>query len=108
MAADGSQDAQLTNFTQGYDWFSKGTVDVAGTKWKDLGPHLYIFAGMDATFTSEFGGTDKYTELKDAINRTGGYCFYQEKSGVGHDDNSLFDDAITAGVFLKEMGIPMS
>ncbi|OZI08231.1 hypothetical protein BWI93_10210 [Siphonobacter sp. BAB-5385] len=107
MATDGSQDHLLDTFIQGYDWFSKGMLEVGGTKFKTFGPRLYIFAGMnDVTFTNDFGGTAKYMELKNAINQAGGFCHYEEFSDLYHADATLYEKAIAAGVFTKELGIP--
>lgn len=109
MASSGSDDNNVDTFIQGYDWFSKGMIEVGGVKYKHLDPHWYIFVGTgngtESTFVNDFGGTAKFTELRDAINRTGGLCTYAEFPEYFHADAPLYEKAIAAGVFLKELGI---
>ena len=106
MAADGSDDANLQQFIQGYDWYSKGAFEISGTRYKLFPPHLYAAWGNgDSTFTTDFGGTAFCSGLINSINAAGGKATYGEVSSVTHADPSVYDKHISDGVFLKEMGI---
>jgi hypothetical protein len=106
MAADGSDDANLETFIQGYDWYDMGLVDISGTKYKFGFPRIYIEVGNgDSTFSVDFGGTAKYMEIVNAIKAAGGYIQYHEISGVTHNADDCYDKFISDGLFEKELGI---
>lgn len=106
MASDGSDDVNLEDFIQGYDWYDMGLVDVAGTNYKFGFPKIYIEVGTgDGTFTTDFGGTVKYTEIVDAIESAGGYIHYNEIPSVSHAADECYDNFISKEFFEKELGI---
>lgn len=105
MASNGSEDAQLETFIQGYDWFDMGRIDVSGTFYKTGFPRIYLYVGNnDGTFTNDFGGTAKFNEITDAIENAGGFLEYKEVVDT-HAGDLVFDLFISDGVIAIELGI---
>ena len=107
MDAGGADDAQLSEFLQGYDWFKKGLLNIGGTNHKIFDSHLYMYLGTgDTTATVEFGGITKYNAIRDMINLTGGYCVTKDLgAGETHASNAIWDEFLDDEIFLKELGI---
>jgi pimeloyl-ACP methyl ester carboxylesterase len=107
MSSDGSDDGNLENFIQGYDWFDLGMVDLSGTKYKFGFPRFYIVTGTgDSTFTTDFGGTAKYNEIINAIESSGGFVNYDEIPNVSHAASECYDLIINNSYIKKELGLP--
>lgn len=105
MAANGSDDANLSTFTQGYDWFDMGMLTIGSDKIKVGFPNFYLFHGTDATFTNEFGGLPQYEILRDSLLKSGVYSVIGTDGSTSHSSPTLFDYAIAQGVFERELGI---
>lgn len=107
MASDGSDDADLSVFTQGYNWNKKGLINVSSVDHRFITPHLYMYLGTgDTTATVEFGGISNYESIRDSINRTGGYCITKDiGNSYTHADNEIYNQFLTDGVLTKEIGI---
>lgn len=106
MASDGSDDANLEMFIQGYDWFDLGLIEVSGVKYKIGFPRIYIYIGTgDTTFNVDFGGTTKFNELVNSLKAAGGYVSYTEIGLVSHAATECFDQVIIDRVFEKELGL---
>jgi len=107
MASDGSDDANLSVFTQGYNWNKKGLIEIASVEHRLFMPHIYLYLGTgDTTATVEFGGIANYNSIKDSINRTGGYCVTKDiGNSYTHADNEIYNQFLSDGILNKELGI---
>ena len=106
MADDGSDDDNLKEFIQGYDWFSMGLVETTDKVYKLGFPPMYLYLGTgDTTSQEDFGGIEKYTEIQTAIKNAGGLCTVTDIGDYPHNDPHIWDVILADNIFLKELGI---
>ena len=67
--------------------------------------NFYLYYGVDGTFTNEFGGVPQYEILRDSLLKSGVYSVIGTDGSTAHASPTLYDYAITQGVFEKELGI---
>jgi len=106
LPSNGSQDANFAAIVQGRNWATKSTFNIAGTSVKIFNQRLYMYCGTaDATYSTEFNGDTIYNQIVAAVTASGNFARYKPVAGKNHADPTLWDVAISDGVFYFEMGI---
>ena len=104
MAEDGSDDANISSFVKGFDWYDMGLID-----GKKIGfPNFYMYYGNDSTFRVNFGGVTAYQAIVDSFISAGSYSVMGQAGTTdvdGHATDKCFALAISDGVFEREIGI---
>ena len=104
MSADGSDDADIATFVQGYDWYDMGLVDN-----KKIGyPNFYMYYGNDSTFRVNFGGVAAYQSIVNSFLSAGSYSLMKQAGTTdvdGHATDKCFALAISDGIFERELGL---
>lgn len=108
MNQNGDDDAEITKFVQGNDWYNMGLFSISGKDIRIGFPNLYLYYGNDNTFRVDFGGTEQYKKLYDSLINGGVYSIMEEVGDTdvdGHATYKIWDKAIEDKVFENELGI---
>ena len=104
MNKDGSDDVNIANFVNGYDWYNMGSVG----EQKIGFPNLYMYYGNDGTWRNNFQGETTYPEIVGKLISGGSYSFMKQAGTTdvdAHATDKIYTLAINDKIFEKELGI---
>ena len=104
MNKDGSDDVNIANFINGYDWYNMGSVG----EQKIGFPNLYMYYGNDSTWRNNFQGETTYPEIVGKLISGGSYSFMKQAGTTdidAHATDKIYTLAINDKIFEKELGI---